>query len=234
MKRLAAVARRNVIGITALFFALAGTSYAVTATQPSQTIYTCVTPSGAMRLARASGECSRGQTAVSLRAKGKRGPRGRVGPAGATGPTGPPGLRGEKGEQGLPGVTNITSGAKDLPLTSSASTTLFSVKLAAGQAAGGLVKYTIAATDAAGHIAVEHGTIQWAATPNSITCLVQTDDKIAVGTVGSSCSPGFFSPGSQPGASIFDNVVFSPSAPLVTHKIFFWIENDSPFPIRLE
>jgi hypothetical protein len=249
MRSILKLARQNIIGFVALFVALAGTSYAVAGgviSQSGQTVFACVTPTGAMKLAKASGDCARGQTGVSLRTKSKRGKQGRVGPPGPAGATGPAGPIGPKGPQGLegpegleglqgePGVTNISSGAKDLTLASPGFTSLFSVKLSGTQTAGGLVRYTVVATDGGSQIATEHGTIQWLATANSITCTVQTDDKLHLGTVNSGCTPGFFNPGSQPGVSIFDNVTFSSPAPIVVHKVYFWVENDSPYPIRLE
>jgi hypothetical protein len=119
-------------------------------------------------------------------------------------------------------------------LSSPGFVSLFSVQLTGTQTAGGLVRYTIRATDGGFQIATEHGTIQWLATPNSITCKLDTTDSLHLGTVAGGCSPGFFNPGSQPGVSIFDNVSFASPAPLAVNEVSFWIENDSPYPLRLE
>jgi hypothetical protein len=111
---------------------------------------------------------------------------------------------------------------------------LASWPVAAGDAAGGIIDYTIVATDGGSQIATEHGTMQYNATANSITCTVQTTDKLHLGTVNSGCTPGFFNPGSQPGVSIFDNVTFSSPAPIVTHKVYFVVHNHSVSTTRLE
>jgi hypothetical protein len=121
-----------------------------------------------------------------------------------------------------------------MTLTSPGFVSLFSIHLGPGQTAGGIVRYTITATDGGNQLASEHGTIQWDATANSITCTVQEKDKLHLGTVNSGCTPGFFNPGSQPGVSVFDNVSFSSPAPIVVHKVHFSIYNDSPYPIRAE
>jgi hypothetical protein len=82
----------------------------------------------------------------------------------------------------------------------------------------------------------EEGVVQWDATPNSITCTVQADDKIHLGTVNSGCTPGFFSPGSQPGISIFDNVSFASPASIVVHHVWFRVVTpaDPTETVRLE
>lgn len=163
--------------------------------------------------------------------RGDTGARGAQGPAGASGQTGATGPQGPTGPSGV--VNQITS-EKDLSLASPGFASLFSVHLTGNQTAGGTVNYTITATDGGSQIATEHGTIQWLATANSITCNIATDDKLHLGTVGSGCTPGFFNPGSQPGVSIFDNVSFSSPAPIATHHVVFTIINDSDAPIRLE
>ncbi|MBS1864035.1 MAG: hypothetical protein JSS68_20250 [Actinobacteria bacterium] len=248
MKRLASLLGQNAIGLVALFVALAGGSYAIagSAVGPARDVSrTCTLPAGATSLARESGACFSRQ-AGRLLDTAKRGPRGKqgktgatgatgaTGPTGAAGPTGPVGPIGPTGPQGLPGVTNITSGVKQMTLAAPGFASLFSIELSGTEVAGGLVRYTIRATDGGSQLATEHGTIQWDATANSITCTAQTDDKLHLGTVGSGCTPGFFNPGSHPGISVFDNVSFNSPAPLVVHEVYFWIENDSPYPIRLE
>jgi hypothetical protein len=123
---------------------------------------------------------------------------------------------------------------KSLTLSVPGSTALASWKVAPGDAAGGTIDYTIVATDGGTQIVSEHGRIQFNATTNSITCTVDATDKLHLGTVNSGCTPGFFSPGLQPGVSIFDNVAFPTSAPIVTHTIYFEIHNNSISPMRLE
>jgi hypothetical protein len=128
----------------------------------------------------------------------------------------------------------IVGKAKALTLSSPGFSSLFSIHLVGTNTAGGRVRYMIRATDGGSQIATESGVIQYLATANSITCNVQTTDKLHLGTVNSGCTPGFFNPGSQPGVSVFDNVTFSSPAPIVVHEVFFTIENESGSSIRLE
>jgi len=99
--------------------------------------------------------------------------------------------------------------AKQLTLSAPGFTSLMSIHLVGTHTAGGRIFYMVRATDGGSQIATEEGVIQYLATANSITCTVQTTDKLHLGTVNSGCTPGFFNPGSQPGVSIFDNVTFS-------------------------
>ncbi|HKF23247.1 MAG TPA: hypothetical protein VKE93_16860 [Candidatus Angelobacter sp.] len=128
----------------------------------------------------------------------------------------------------------IVGQPKAMTLAAPGFTALFSIHLVGTNTAGGRVLYVIRATDGGSQIATEEGVIQYLATANSITCTVQTTDKLHLGTVNSGCTPGFFNPGSQPGISIFDNVSFSSPAPIVVHEVFFRIENESGSDIRLE
>jgi hypothetical protein len=128
----------------------------------------------------------------------------------------------------------IVGQPKAMTLAMPGFTALFSIHLVGTNTAGGRVHYVIRATDGGSQIATEGGVIQYVATANSITCTVQTADKLHLGTVNSGCTPGFFNPGSQPGISIFDNVSFSSPAPIVVHEVFFRIENESGSDIRLE
>jgi len=123
---------------------------------------------------------------------------------------------------------------KQLTLSAPGFTSLMSIHLVGTHTAGGRIFYMVRATDGGSQIATEEGVIQYLATANSITCTVQTTDKLHLGTVNSGCTPGFFNPGSQPGVSIFDNVTFSSPAPIVVHEIYFRVENDSGSSIRLE
>ena len=124
--------------------------------------------------------------------------------------------------------------SKQLTLSAPGFTSLMSIHLVGTHTAGGRIFYTVRATDGGSQIATESGIIQYLATANSITCTVQTTDKLHLGTVNSGCTPGFFNPGSQPGVSIFDNVSFSSPAPIVVHEVFFRITNESGASIRLE
>jgi hypothetical protein len=128
----------------------------------------------------------------------------------------------------------IVGRGKQMTLASPGFTSLASFRVLGTDVAGGRIHYTVVATDGGSHIATEQGVIQYLATANSITCTVQTDDKLHLGTVNSGCTPGFFNPGSQPGISIFDNVSFSSPAPIVKHLVYFQIENATGAQVRLE
>jgi hypothetical protein len=241
--KLLALARRHVVVVVAVaLLAFAGTAYAVTgeitARQSSKQISACVRKAGgAVHITSARARCAAGERRLVWNAQGPQGLQGMQGlqgSQGVAGPTGPRGETGPQGPQGLPGVTNFSTGTRDMTLSAPGFVSLFSIPIPALGAAGGLVNYTIVATDGGSQIATEHGTIQWNATANSITCTVQTTDKLHLGTVNSGCTPGFFNPGSQPGISVFDNVSFSSPAPIVTHKVYFTIENDSPYTLRME
>jgi hypothetical protein len=123
---------------------------------------------------------------------------------------------------------------KNLTLSSPGFTSLMSIFLSGTETAGGRIFYTVRATDGGSQIATEEGVLQFLATANSITCTVQTTDKLHLGTVNSGCTPGFFNPGSHPGVSIFDNVTFSSPAPIVVHEVTFKIDTISNAVIRLE
>ena len=128
----------------------------------------------------------------------------------------------------------FVSRGKQLTLSAPGFTSLMSIHLVGTHTAGGRIFYMVRATDGGSQIATEEGVIQFLATANSITCTVQTTDKLHLGTVNSGCTPGFFNPGSQPGVSIFDNVTFSSPAPIVVHEVYFRIVQDSGSSIRLE
>jgi len=123
---------------------------------------------------------------------------------------------------------------KDLTLSAPGFTSLMSIHLTGTNTAGGRIWYMIRATDGGFQIATEEGVIQFLATANSITCTVQTMDKLHLGTVNSGCTPGFFDPASQPGVGVFDNVSFSSPAAIVVHEVYYRIENLSGAVIRLE
>ena len=256
MGRTGRFVRQNAIGFLALFLALGGTSYAITGGgggSSRSTVYACATKGGTVVPAGATVVCRRDQAesfdagavlnAGKKKKKGKRGPagpqghvgatgpQGPAGPTGPSGPQGPQGVEGKQGIQGPPGETGVLVGNKEMTLKAPGYVELFSVKLGPGQAAGGIVRYTIVATDGGTQIATEHGTIQWNATANSITCVAQEKDKVHLGTVGAGCNPGFFGTGSEPGVSIYDNVSFASPAPPATNRIYFQAYNDSPYPL---
>ena len=132
---------------------------------------------------------------------------------------------------------------KTLTLSAPGFTSLMSLGIPGTSTSGGRIQYTVRATDGGSQIATEEGVIQYLATANSITCTVQTTDKLHLGTVNSGCTPGFFNPSSQPGVSIFDNVTFSSPAPILEHDVYFRVINVSgqmntgavtPIQVRLE
>ena len=167
---------------------------------------------------------------------GPAGPIGPIGPLGPIGPIGPIGPVGPTGPIGPAGTADLTgvSSMKNMTLSAPGFVSLMSIALAAGDAAGGRIAYTVVATDGGSQLVTETGVIKYNATANSITCTSSTGDKLSLGTVNSGCTPGFFNPGSQPGVSIFDNVVFSTPAPIVVHRVYYRIENLSNSVIRIE
>ncbi len=83
---------RNAVGLLALFVALGGTSYAVTAKKPAsfvgsdKQLHACVQPrTGAIQLVHKGVRCRRGLQAVAWSQLGPRGAKGDAGPAGAAG-----------------------------------------------------------------------------------------------------------------------------------------------------
>lgn len=112
--------------------------------------------------------------------------------------------------------TNVT-------LNSPGFTSLISVSglTASNPTAGGRIQFTLYASDGGTQMATAQGIIQWNCTQNSITCTVQTDDVLHLGTVNPGSTPGFYNPSSQPGVAIFDNVSFSSPAAIVTHEVYF-------------
>lgn len=217
---------KYVATIAALVLLIGGTaSGATVSTRAGATFFGCVAKGGALTMTSKTAKCPKGAKKITWNRQGPTGSTGIAGIQGAVGPQGP---------AGPTGVTNHTTSEESLTLASPGFTSLFSVHLAGLATAGGSVTYTVTADDGGSQIATEHGTIQWLATANSITCTVQTTDKLHLGTVNSGCTPGFFNPGSQPGLSIFDNVTFSSPAPIVHHTVVYTIVNDSDATIRLE
>jgi hypothetical protein len=123
---------------------------------------------------------------------------------------------------------------------------LFSMHIAAGDAAGGRVKFTIVASDGS-HYAMETGEIAYLASPQQFICGVviseysttppaYTNGVLAIpaigqpGSLNAQCNPAYF--GSDPGVQIFDTAPtsFTPT----THKVYYTIENQSQASITLQ
>jgi hypothetical protein len=108
--------RRHVIAFTALVLALGGSAWAVARPASSSGVRICVTRTGQLHAAGASGSCRRGERSFVADGRGVRGPRGlrgQTGPqglaggAGVAGPQGDKGDQGPKGEQGLQGEQGV-------------------------------------------------------------------------------------------------------------------------------
>jgi hypothetical protein len=236
------------VGFAAIVLLVGSTAAGATVTDRSSgTISACVNKSThVLKLGNASKPCASGWKKVTWNRQGLQGPAGAdgapgidgVGSAGPAGPPGPQGADGDPGPQGPQGpagvIANQITSEKNLTLTAPGFARLFSVTLGPAETAGGTVNYTIYADDGGSQRVTEHGTLQWIATANTITCVVQADDKLHIGTVDSSCTPGFYGPGSQPGVSLVDNVSFLSPAPIVNHRVVFTVINDSNATIRLE
>jgi hypothetical protein len=144
------------------------------------------------------------------------------------------------GSNGASGTTDntivdrriIVGKAKPMSLAAPGFANVMSVALTGNQTAGGRINYTIRATDGGSQVATESGVILYLANASAISCtLSQT---LNLGTVSAGCTPSFFSPGSQPGIVIFDNVVFDTPATITVHEFYYTIENESGSAIRLE
>src|ERR1700759_5091515 len=85
----------TVVAYLALFFAVSGSAWAVTRSRSSPMISGCAAEHGAaLRIARKSGRCARGERAVVWNRRGvagRPGPAGQQGAPGARGPAGPAG-----------------------------------------------------------------------------------------------------------------------------------------------
>jgi hypothetical protein len=123
---------------------------------------------------------------------------------------------------------------------------IFSLQVAAGEAAGGRVKFTIVASDGVNY-AMETGELIYLANPQRMICAVveseystlppsYTNEVLAAPGVGESgylnaqCNPAFF--GGVPGLQIWDTepTSFTPT----THKVYYTIENQSQARITLQ
>jgi hypothetical protein len=97
-------ARRRALGLTALVFAVGGSTYAV-ANPSSLGIRVCVqSATGELRAANSHGRCHSGETSLLLGEQGIQGPRGFRGRPGSRGPTGVAGPTGAAGTQGATGA----------------------------------------------------------------------------------------------------------------------------------
>jgi hypothetical protein len=244
MCRLASRARlQSMVVLFVLLFSLAGTGYAAARQSrvPAHRRHAKVSKKKSKKTKKRTTTVTVRCAATGVTCKGTPGPQGSPGiqgPAGPSGAAGPAGVEGPVGPIGPAGPSNATivSGNKELTHSAPGFTSLLSVHLSGTGVAGGRIYYTVEATDGGSQIATEEGVIQWLATANSITCTVQTTDKLHLGTVNSGCTPGFFNPGSQPGVSIFDNVSFSSAAPIEYHHVWFTAitEADPGNTVRLE
>jgi hypothetical protein len=232
--------RRGVTMAAATIIALLAT-LAVASQATAATYYACVKKSGAAHIFTKKPKCRKGERKLSWNTvgpPGMNGANGANGLNGANGKNGTNGVAGKNGEQGKEGATgpagvapNVFVGNKEL---SSGLASLMSVAIPLGSAAGGTISFTVVATDGGSQTVVESGLMLWTATTNSVTCTVDPNSRLHLGTVNASCSPGFFNPGSQPGVSIFDSPSFSSPAPVVVNHVWFTITNNSGDLLRLE
>jgi hypothetical protein len=123
---------------------------------------------------------------------------------------------------------------------------VFSVHIAAGDAAGGKVKFTIVASDGTNY-AMETGEMVYLASPLQMSCAVvlseyaaapptYTNTVMAIPPIGQSgalnaqCMSTMF--GGDPGVAIFDTAPtsFTPTS----HKLYYTIENQSQSAVTLQ
>jgi uncharacterized low-complexity protein len=202
----------------------------------ASTLFACVKKKSATaRIFTKKPKCKRGETKLSWNSQGVPGSSGLKGPSGANGKDGAGGKEGKEGKLGPTGpagvAPNVFVGNKELK---SNFTNLMSVAVPPGSGAGVSISYTILATDGGIQAVTETGIIYWNALTNIVTCRNDKEAKLNVGAVNAGCSVGFFEPGSQPGAAIFDNPAFGTPAPVVVNHVWFTITNNSPGALRLE
>jgi hypothetical protein len=194
------------------------------------TFYACTKKNGSARLFKKKPRCKRGESKLSWKEasagrNGANGTNGVSGRDGAAGKEGKEGKEGKAGLTGLPGVApNVFVSNKDLK---SNLAPLMSVLVPPGSAAGATISFTILATDGGTQVATEAGTIYFNALTNVASCRTDITNNLHIGTVGATCSPSFFTPGSQPGVYIFDNPTFPSPAPVVVNHVWFTITNNS-------
>jgi hypothetical protein len=100
----------NLLATIAIFVALGGGAYAVTA-QPSANavVFACAKKKGgALRTVNKAKRCKRSERKISWNVGGAAGPGGSKGETGGSGPAGPPGAAGSSGAAGSPGGTGPT------------------------------------------------------------------------------------------------------------------------------
>jgi hypothetical protein len=104
---LLAIIRNNVLGLIALAFVVAPSSYALAAASSTEakTTRICVTKGSMLRYVASPGECRTGEKSFFVSRRGVQGLRGVRGAAGAAGPAGVAGANGAVGPQGIPGAT---------------------------------------------------------------------------------------------------------------------------------
>jgi Collagen triple helix repeat (20 copies) len=109
----------NLMATVAVFIALGGGAYAVTALPSgSSVIYACAKKKGgALRMVKKAKRCKRSERKISWNARGSAGVSGSRGATGSAGPAGAPGSAGSLGPRGATGVAGATG-----PTGSSAAT----------------------------------------------------------------------------------------------------------------
>jgi hypothetical protein len=128
LARLVNLLRRQGVALLALFIALGGTSFAVSARHGQRNgddrrvILGCVGKnSGTLRVVESFTRCGRLETPVSFNRQGRRGPIGHRGRQGARGRTGATGAQGLGGPVGAPGPTGADGPAGRDTLTATAA-----------------------------------------------------------------------------------------------------------------
>jgi hypothetical protein len=116
MRAVGSFARRHIIGVTALFLALGGTSYAVTGDvakkSDTKTLYACVTAKyHTLNLSSKGAKCPPGARKISFDVQGPKGAAGAPGVKGDAGPAGPAGANGAPGEAGPAGASTTVFGS---------------------------------------------------------------------------------------------------------------------------
>jgi hypothetical protein len=227
---------RHGVGLLAATGALLLAALAAAPQAEASTLYACVKKKSATaRIFTKKPKCKRGETKLSWNSQGVPGSSGLKGLSGANGKEGAGGKEGKEGKLGPTGpagvAPNVFVGNKELK---SGFANLMSVAVPLGSAAGGSISYTILATDGGSQAVTESGVLYWNALTNVVTCKLDKEAKLSVGTVNGGCTPVFLEPGSQPGVAIFDSPTFGTPAPVVVNHVWFTITNNSAGPLRLE
>jgi hypothetical protein len=201
----------------------------------ASTLYACVKKNGNARIFSNKPKCKKGEKKFSWNIEGLAGRNGANGVNGTNGINGINGINGKEGKEGKAGANgvapNVFVGNKELKENFA---NLMSVTVPKGSAAGGVISFTILATDGGSQVITEAGTIYWDALTSVVTCRTDTANPLHLGTVSAGCSPGFSGPESAPSIAIFDNPTFSSPAPVVVNHVWFTITNNSGDVLRLE